>query len=108
MLRTILAAAIAAAIAWLDLRLEDQTLSLLLVFAFAITFGTAAPRRPWRWGLIFGVCVPLAHLLARFTGWMPTDPARLIPSFLALLPAFTGAYGGFFFRLMVRNILAKE
>lgn len=99
------AAALAASIAWVDLRLEELLLTAVLTLAFSMVFGTLQPQRPWRWALVFGLAAALGHALMRLTGWMWVDPARLPVALAFLLVAFVGALAGAFFRWMVENLL---
>ena len=73
-------------IAWIDSRptWDDTGVTVGLVLTVSAVFGFISHRRPWVWGLVVGVWVPILGLL------LSANPA----SFLALVVAFAGAYAG--------------
>jgi hypothetical protein len=96
---TIIAIVFAAATATLDLVLCDTSTSLIAILLFGMTIGYVGPQRVWRWGLLFGASLPLAHLAMRRGGelW----------GLLGLVPAFVGAYLGLFLEKMIRELRAS-
>ena len=92
----IVAIALAGATAALDVVLGDTSTSLIAILFCATVIGYFGPRRAWRWGLLFGVFLPLGHLVARRSGELS--------GVLAFLPSFIGAYLGAFLEEMVREL----
>lgn len=85
---------------------QDPTFSALLLVAFCMFLAYMRPRRPWRWSLIVGLCVPAAEFVALLTRIRPTE-AMIYGSFVGLLPAFIGALGGSLMRRMITTLFAK-
>ena len=90
------AVVLAAGTAALDLTLADTSTSLIAILFFATVIGYFGPRRAWRWGLLFGVFLPLGHFVMRRAGELA--------GLLAFMPAFVGAYLGSFLEKMVREL----
>jgi hypothetical protein len=80
----------------LDLTLRDTSTSLIAILLVSMVIGYLGPRRAWRWGLLFGVFLPLGHLVTRRGGELA--------GLLAFLPSFVGAYLGSFLEKMVREL----
>jgi len=91
------AVVLAAGTAALDLTLRDTSTSLIAILLVAIIVGYFGPQRAWRWGLLLGAFLPLAHLAMRRAGELS--------GLLAFVPAFVGAYLGSFLEKMVRELL---
>lgn len=82
--------ALAAAVDLLVTRPEFAS-ALIVVFTFLLAL--AYPRQAWQWALLIGICVPFATLIARAVGYTnPARPDNFFVSYLALVPAFIGAY----------------
>ena len=83
---------IASAMGWLDFRgseLRQPALVLLVATAF---MSAIDPDRAWRWGVTFGLAVPLALLVSRVTGQaLPFEVESYRLAFLGLVPALLGA-----------------
>ena len=92
----IVAIALAAGTAALDVVLGDTSTSLIAILFFATGIAYFGPRRAWRWGLLFGAFLPLGHLVTRRSGELS--------GVLAFLPSFIGAYLGAFLEKMVREL----
>jgi hypothetical protein len=80
----------------LDLALRDTSTSLITILLVSMAMGYFGPRRAWRWGVLFGAFLPLAHLLWRRGGGLS--------GLLAFMPSFVGAYLGSFLEKMVREL----
>ncbi len=83
------------------LRSDDMGILAGLLFLFAAGCSFAQPQRPWRWGLFWGLSIPVTTLLfsALYPNLHYAIPWKaiwpdLLPTFVALLPAFLGAYAG--------------
>ena len=92
----IVAVIVAAATTALDLALRDTSTSLIAILLVSMIVGYLGPRRAWRWGVLFGGFLPLAHLLWRRDGELS--------GLLAFMPSFVGAYLGAFLEKMVREL----
>jgi len=93
----IAAVVLAAGTAALDLSLRDTSTSLIAILLVSMIVGYLGPRRAWRWGLLFGAFLPLAHLLWHRGGELS--------GLLAFMPSFVGAYLGSFLEKMVRELM---
>src|SRR5690348_4840645 len=62
-LAALLALLLGAGCGALQVTLADLSSTALAVTALSMTMGCAWPRRPWRWALIVGLCVPAAVFL---------------------------------------------
>ncbi len=91
---------------WVYLRIEDAIFASFLTLFFGMAMGVARPRRPWGWALIIALWIPAAEAWLMITHVHPT-PDKLPGTFFALVPAFVGAYGGFFMRRAVGVLFEK-
>jgi hypothetical protein len=84
----------------------QATVGVLLIFTFI--FGFASPRQTWRWALCIGIGVPLLHILNSLLRLPPPYPVEpnILGTFIALIPAFIGAYCGVFARRLFTELLA--
>ena len=97
-----------AAAAWVDVKVGDLLLTATIVVASCMLLGFLRPRKPWRWVLIIGVCIPLAEWLAYFFLSEKPTRAQIYESFLAFLPGIAGAVGGALARTVLNNLFAKN
>jgi hypothetical protein len=97
-----------AAAAWVDLKVGDLLLTAYIVVASCMLLGFLRPRKPWRWVVIIGVCIPLAEWLAYFLLTEKPTRAQVYESFLAFLPGIAGAVGGSIARTVINNLFAKS
>ena len=81
-------------IALFDLRASEVQLPAFLLLTFGFFAGFAQPRRAWLWGLMLGVWVPIFGFIALGVGLAPYYPQQQFGSFIAIVPAFIGSYGG--------------
>ncbi len=91
---------------WVYLRIGDAVLAAFLALAFSMALGAARPHRAWAWALMISLCIPAAEAFAILTLAHQTSD-KLPGSFIALVPAFVGAYGGFFMRKAVGVLFQK-
>ena len=81
---------------WVDMNNNEVQAAVLVVLVVAGIAGLIRPRGAWRWGLIAGVGVPAAYVLAsvfhvHYLLWpQPNISAALI----AIIPGMIGAYSG--------------
>lgn len=97
-----------AAAAWVDVKVGDLLLTACIVVASCMLLGFLRPRKPWRWVVIIGVCIPLAEWLAYFLLTEKPTRAQIYESFLAFLPGIAGAVGGSIARTVINNLFAKS
>ena len=95
-----------AAAAWVDVKVGDLLLTATIVVASCMLLGFLRPRKPWRWVLIIGICIPAAEWLAYFLLTEKPTRAQVYESFLAFLPGIAGAVGGALARTVVNNLRA--
>jgi NO-binding membrane sensor protein with MHYT domain len=90
----ILAILLGAIAGYVDLQEEEVQMPALLIISFAFFLGFARPRTAWAWGLVIGLSIPAAHLIARMIGYKPPYPVSLPTTFLPVAFALAGAYAG--------------
>jgi hypothetical protein len=89
-----LAALSGAGIGWVDVTVNDLLLTALLVLCSTMLLGFLRPRRPWRWMIIVGGCIPVVELAAYEVMAVKPYRAQVYGSFLAFLPGIAGSVGG--------------
>ena len=85
-------------IGYLDLHADEVQGIVLLLITFSVIVGLYMPRLSWLTGLLLGSSVFAAHGLLAILGYeqpYPVEP-NLFAAFLALIPAFIGAFAGAF------------
>src|SRR5207253_308185 len=93
----VLAIAFGALVGYVEIRSGAFLLPAVLLIVFGGLLGLAQPRRAGEYALVLGLCIPAAHLLAALVDYAPPyGLASFHSTFVALLPAFTGAYAGAF------------
>jgi hypothetical protein len=103
----VLAAVLGFGAGILDVRVGDLLFTALLVLASTMLLGALRPRRPWRWTLAVGICVPIVQLLAYLFLAEKPYRAQIYESFLGLLTGIAGAYGGATARKGVETLFVK-
>ena len=106
-----LAVVFGIAAAWLDIKVDAEEhilLTALVVVSSCMLLGFLSPRRPWRWVLVIGVCIPVGEWLAYFVLTRKSTRAQVYESFLAFLPGIAGAVGGSICRGVVDNLFPKK
>ena len=93
---------------WINQRVDDALLTALAVLVFTMALGVCKPERPWRWGLLVWVGVPLVLAYYQFVVKWPHDRGQVYGAFLQLLAANAGSYGGHFMRRMVEGVFGKR
>lgn len=103
-----LAAVFGAAAGWIDIKVGDLLLTAMVVLASCMLLGFISPRKPWRWVVIVGICIPIVEWSAYFFLSEKPYRAQIYESFLAFLPGIAGAVGGAVGRGVVENLFAKK
>jgi hypothetical protein len=93
---------------WLDIKVGDLLLTAMVVLMANILLGFLSPRKPWRWVVLVGVCVPIVEWLAYFFLSEKPGRAQIYESFLAFVPGIAGAYGAAVGRNLFDNLFAKK
>jgi len=93
---------------WLDIKVSDLLLTAMVVLMANMLLGFLSPRKPWRWVLLVGVCVPIVEWLAYFFLSEKPGRAQIYESFLAFVPGIAGAYGAAVGRNVFDNLFAKK
>jgi hypothetical protein len=89
-------------VGYTNLRAEEVQPAVLLILSFAVLLGAAYPEGAWRRGLLLGLSVPVAHVIAGLTGTvLPYPVPRFADTFYALIPALVGSYLGVGLRRLV-------
>jgi hypothetical protein len=78
----------------LDVKVGDLLLTALFVLSSTLLLGMLCPRRPWRWIVVVGICVPAMQLLAYILLTEKPYPAQIYEACLGFLTGIAGAYGG--------------
>jgi len=100
----LLAGLCGVATGWADVLIDDLLITALLVVASCMLLGLLRRRRPWRWVLVVGACIPLTELAAYLVRTVKPSRAQIYGSFLAFLPGVAGAYGGAIMRSVMDNL----
>lgn len=104
----LMASIFGAAAAWTDIKVGDLLLTATIVVASCILLGFLSPRKPWRWVLLIGICMPVVEWLAYFFLTEKPTRAQVYESFLGFVPGIAGAYGGAIARGVVDNLFPKN
>jgi hypothetical protein len=110
-LQYVLAVIFGVAAAWTDIKVDEQEhllVTALIVVSSCMLLGFLRPRKPWRWVLLIGICIPVCEWLAYFFLTQKPTRAQVYESFLGFLPGIAGAYGGAIGRGVVNNLFAKQ
>jgi hypothetical protein len=84
------------AIGYVNIHANEVQAPVLTILVLTFLLGCLDPRRAWLWAICLGGAVPLSYALAPIFGYLvpyPPDP-NIFASFIALIPAFIGAYAG--------------
>jgi hypothetical protein len=87
---------------WIDFNNDEPQAAAILILVITILLGLILPRKAWLWAIIVACGLPGVYLLATSLGYEPISPPSpgWYASFLALIPAFIGAYLGVLARLV--------
>lgn len=98
----IVTVAFGSLVGYSGVRAEEVQPAVLTIASFALLLGAAYPEGAWRRGLLLGLSVPVAHVVAQLTGTvLPYPVPRFADTFLALIPAMVGSYLGVGLRRLV-------
>jgi hypothetical protein len=74
-----------------NIEVDDPTLAALLTAMVAMALGLWKPKRPWRWGLVVGLCVPAAQVFLYFRGAVRVHGEIARACFIGLVSAMVAA-----------------
>lgn len=104
----LMAAIFGVGAAWADIKVGDLLLTAIIVVAACMLLGFLRPRKPWRWVLLIGVCLPVVEWLAYFFLTEKPTRAQIYESFLGFVPGIAGAVGGALSRGVVDNLFPRK
>src|SRR3954467_1088700 len=105
----LVAVAFGSLVGFSDLRAEEMQPAVLLILSFAALLGAAFPEGAWRRGLLLGLSVPVAHVIAGLTGTvLPYPVPHFADTFYALIPALAGSYVGGGLRPLVAPVHKEQ
>ena len=91
-----------------EVEVGDLLLTALVVLAFAMILGGLSATKPWRWALLLAIFIPASRIFAATVLHRVTQRAEIYESFLVLLPAVVGVYGGFSIRQVTRTLFQEK
>ena len=91
-----------------EVEVGDLLLTALVVLALAMILGGLSSTKPWRWALLLAIFIPGARIFAATVLHRVTSRAEIYESFLVLLPAVVGVYGGFLIRQVIRTLFQER
>ena len=89
----LLAVLFGAACGYTDIRIQDSSLSVLMVTGFTMFLAYKRPQRVWRWALLVGLSMPAAGLIALLTKQRPSR-GMIAGTFAGLAFSIVAAVGG--------------
>jgi hypothetical protein len=87
-----------------NLEVNDPTLAALLAAMIAMGLGLWKPKRPWRWGLLVGFCIPAAQVISYLHGVPPLRGEVVRACFIGLVSATVAAGLGSIGRMAFANM----
>ena len=89
----ILAVIFGAACGYTHIRIQDSSLSVLMVTGFTMFLAYKRPERVWRWAIIMGLSMPFSGLVALLTRVRPSR-GMIAGTFAGLAFSIVAAAGG--------------
>ena len=88
-----------------DLFARSPQIAPIVIVVFSFLLSLTYPRKAWLWALLVGMGVPLTNMLALELGYgYLRRPENIYLTYLALVPAFIGAYSA----AMLRRHAARQ
>ena len=88
-------------------RVQDSSLSVLMVTAFTMFLAICRPERVWRWALIIGISLPIAAIVAFLSREKPSR-GMLWGTFAGFAFSIVAAVGGMFFRRVIGILFSSK
>ena len=89
-----LAVLLAMLAGYTDIHSDDPPPGLITLLVPSFLLACWQPRWPWRWGLIVGAGVPLAHVLASYGLLSMKFPNDVVGSFCAIIVGVLASLAG--------------
>src|SRR5689334_16943809 len=99
-LPVLLSSACGAAFGYIDLRIDEVFFVALLACSGAMVLALIWPRFGWLWGVLMGLGVAAAHILARAAHVYTELPNNIGASLLVTVPAVVGGVAGTVMRFL--------
>jgi Na+/proline symporter len=96
-----------AACGYTDIRLQDSSLSVLMVTGFTMFLAYKRPERVWRWALVVGLSMPVAGFIALLTRQRPSR-GMIAGTFAGLAFSVVAAVAGRTFHRAVRILFPSK
>ena len=77
----------------MHIRIQDSSLSVLMVTGFTMFLAYRRPERVWRWAVVMGISMPVAALVALLTRVRP-NRGMIAGTFAGLAFSIVAAVGG--------------
>jgi hypothetical protein len=103
-----LAVALGVFAGWVNQTVDDALLTALCVLAFTMFLSVWKARQPWRWMVLVWIGVPLVLAYYQLVVRWPHDRGQIYGTFLQLLAASAGSFGGHFMRRMIDNVFLTK
>jgi hypothetical protein len=103
----VLALLLGAIAGWTHARLNDASLSVLMVTGFAMFLAYKCPQRMWWWAVLIGLSLPSATMLMYITRDKPSL-GMVAGSFAGLAFSIVAAVGGKVFRNVVGELFPPK
>ncbi len=86
----------AAAAGYIEMRQDQLLVTVAFILVVGVVIGVMWPKNSWAYGIILGLGVPVAYLLAAAGAWHPVSTAHpsVWVTFIALLPGVTATVTG--------------
>jgi len=89
------------------IRIQDSSLSVLMVTGFTMFLAYKRPERVWRWALLVGLSMPAAGLVALLTRQRPSR-GMLVGTFAGLAFSIVAAVGGRVLHRAVKTLFPEK
>ncbi len=89
----VLAVIFGAACGYTHIRIQDSSLSVLMVTGFTMFLSYKRPQRVWSWAILMGLSMPIAGLIALLTRIRPSR-GMIAGTFAGLAFSIVAAVGG--------------
>jgi hypothetical protein len=103
-LRWVVAIALGLGVGAFDYSVSEVQSTLIVLLPLTFIFGFVNAKGAWRWALIIGLGIPVAHVIGHALNIQPPYQDNVVASGLALIPTAIGVYSG----ALARRILTPS